>query len=90
MIKIVKSKEIEEQRIIPMNTMEPLQVAVIVDDRRYKGHYVMRTASESKFEVLDLTKPGIDEYWGDGAILNVRLLTSNEKLTIELFNEEGV
>lgn len=79
---------------IPMCAMKPLQVAQIHRPGRILHRtYVMRTASNTAFEIINLSNPGIDQGWthpipmGTPIIdIPVRLLGPGEKLTIELSN----
>jgi hypothetical protein len=89
MLKIIKQEEQSVDKIIPMSQMQPLQVGVIVvDDPTYEGHYVMRTQSAHRFEVMNLSKPSPDFCWtNDGCTLKVRLLRKDEKVTLELWND---
>ena len=85
MHKIIKVTEQQEDIIIPMNEMKPLQVGVVVEAGVFKGHSVYRTASSLEFEVMDLT---VRNWWDRGSTLKVRLLRKGESITIKLFNEE--
>lgn len=88
MIRIVNESE-QQKRIIPMEDMKPLQVGRIYDKdcTEYNGHFVMRTASTSKFEVMSLSHPGADTCWSGSPTLLVELLPPGEKITLELYNE---
>ena len=83
MLRIIDKKEVEDANIIEMNDMEPLQVAEIVGS----DELVMRTANSSGFEIIDLSDPSEDGCWEHSPSVKVRLLSPNEKITIELFNE---
>ena len=67
-----------------MYQMQPLEVCVIVANGSYVGHVVMRSASQTKFEVMDLTYPRPDSCWTYRAELLVRELYPGETYTIEL------
>jgi hypothetical protein len=74
---------------ILMSEMEPLEIGVIVSSENtfgnYEGHYVMRTASESHFEVMDLTKGEVGGCWTIPSMsIEVRLLEQGESITIKL------
>jgi hypothetical protein len=74
-IEIVKSEE--ENIIIPMNKMKPLQIGIISgwNYSNINGHIVMRTASGHRFEVMDITNPGPDKCWTSEDIdIKVKLL----------------
>jgi hypothetical protein len=47
----------------------------------------MRTANNTSFEVMNLSKPGANGCWGSNSTLSVKLIPKDEKITIELFNE---
>jgi hypothetical protein len=49
----------DEGRIIPMKEMEPCQMAVTIPS----GELVMRTASASHFEVMNLSNVRADGFW---------------------------
>ena len=69
----------------PMYEMQPLEVCVIVANGSYLDHVVMRTASSSHFEVMDLTTDPIpDSCWTVSPELQVRELYPGETYTIEL------
>jgi len=89
MIKI-ENIETREYEIIEMHEMRPLQVGIIVQaSHSYYGDIVMRTASQSKFEVMNLTSPRSNNCWmGYSCSIKVRLLAKNETVTIKLFNDE--
>jgi len=88
---VVKIKEVPDEygKGIPMNKMQPLQVGVIIDKSHgeFFGHYVMRTASEHNFEVIDLSVWKPNYCWIDNdAELRVRLLDEDKKLVMEVSN----
>ena len=86
MIKLISKQD--TQPISPktksMHEMQPLEVCVIVANGSYVGHVVMRTASQTKFEVIDLTDPIPDSCWTYRAELLVRELYPGETYTLEL------
>jgi hypothetical protein len=91
MLKIIDSVKVRDS-VIEMKDMKPLQVGIIVDvpSGDYHNHYVMRTASREKFEVMNLTNAGVGHCWtllGQDVIFKVRLLGIGEKITIELSND---
>ena len=52
---------IEKGQVVMMKDMMPLQIGKIVHNDRI----VMRTASTSHFEVMDLSVPGLNSCWQD-------------------------
>ena len=69
----------------PMYEMRPLEVCVVVANCSYDDHVVMRTASITHFEVMNLTDPRPDYCWtGRLANLAVRELYPGEIYTLEL------
>ena len=89
MLKIIEEDHGNVMNVVPMSEMKPLQVGIIVDKRYpdYKYHYVMRTASYTKFEVMDLTKPCRDGCWCmSNAVIKVRLLNPGVSITVKLSN----
>jgi len=88
---MLKIKEVSDKHGegIPMNKMQPLQIAVIIDRDypEYFGHYVLRTASKDTFEVVDLSVWEPNYCWTDNdADLRVKLLERDKKLVIEISN----
>ncbi len=57
----------EIEGVKTMGEMQPLEVCVIVGylNDKYNGNIVMRTASKSTFEVIDLTDMTEDGYWSE-------------------------
>jgi hypothetical protein len=47
----------------------------------------MRTANNTSFEVMNLSKPGANGCWDSNSTLSVKLLPKGEKITIELYNK---
>lgn len=72
------------QRLIDMGEMEPLAVGRIVASpyNAYAGHVVMRTASPSKFEIMDLTYFYKESCWTDKSVV--------KGITVELLDVELV
>ena len=84
----LQNKSPDNTNIIEMSEMCPYEVGqIMAEDSAYHNHYVMRTASTTHFEVINLTEPGEDVCWGEASTLPVRLLSPNEKLYIELYND---
>lgn len=83
MIRILE-EDVYDKNVVPMNQMEPLSVGVLIAS----GEYVMRTASSSHFEVINLTEPGHNKCWTDNPTRDVRLLADGEVLVIGLTNDE--
>jgi hypothetical protein len=74
----------------PMSEMEPLEVAEVVSSNYPEdvGAIVLRTASSSEFEAMELyPRPGMGQCWkgGDEHRVEVRPLT--EPITIEITND---
>lgn len=88
MIKLIQVEARTEPKLILMNEMRPLEIAQIRGNSQYKDMYVMRTANESNFEVINLSTPGRNRCWNDSNNLPVQLLPPNQSITIELRNEE--
>jgi len=90
MIKIVSVNKKEDSRIVPMSDMKPGQVGITVNEALniYKNHYVMRTTSTPNFEVMDLSDPRPNACWTKPNPTKVRLLNPDEKITLELSNDE--
>ena len=86
MIKLISKQDLQPvAKTKPMYEMQPLEVCVIVANGSYVGHVVMRTASITHFEVMDLTDPRPDSCWtGRLANLAVRELYPGETYTLEL------
>lgn len=79
-IQIIENKP----KLIPMNKLEPLQVARIVGtDNIYTNCIVMRTASNSSFEVLNLTVTGSGRCWGSNCCSLVQPLSAEISVTIK-------
>ena len=84
MIKLISKQDLQPvAKTKPMYEMQPLEVCVVVEGH-YKDHVVMRTASQMKFEVLDLTDPKPDTCWVNDPNLQVRELYPGETYTLEL------
>jgi hypothetical protein len=91
MLKIVEENGKRNDRIVEMKDMKPLQVGIVVDDLKYKGHFVMRSQAVEHVEIIDLSSPSPGNGWsGKFSCFHsgVRLLSPGEKLVIELFNAE--
>ena len=81
MIEIVKDNV--EKNIIKMRDMKPLQIGRLI----VGGHIVMRTASTRKFEVMDLTVPGLDSCWtNDDTDNNVELFAPDTTIILKINN----
>ena len=85
MLKVTEER-IDSHNVIKMHDMKPLQVGELLGGI---GHIVMRTASNTKFEVMDLTTPGVYQCWTGEPNLDVRLLSENEYVAIKVFNKEA-
>ena len=89
MINFVTMKGRDNERILPMEEMKPLQVARIVEECHHKGHIVMRTASESHFEIMDLTDCYPNSCWTNELVdITVELLKAGEVVVLEVSNED--
>lgn len=87
MIKLDNNND-KSNHIIDMLDMSPLQVAIFLEDDG-ENIYVMRTASAGKFEVMDLSTPGIDRCWTNiSRGLKVKLLEPEEEVVLRIYNEE--
>jgi hypothetical protein len=85
MIKLVKG---EERKKVYLMEMKPLQVGRIILNKLHGGHVVMRTASTSHFEVMNLTDPGEDVCWTSENEIQVELFEPGKKVIFEIFNEK--
>mgnify|MGYP003586472942 CR=1 FL=1 len=83
MIRIIDSTPKPVAKTKPMYEMQPLEVCVTVDEYE-KGDIVMRTASITHFEVMNLTDPYGAGCWVGKPGLKVRELYPGETYTIEL------
>ena len=88
MFKVVNEK-LKEDRIIPMNEMEPGDIGIIVkesiDCSLYDREIVLRTASMRKFEVMRLSNMKPDLCWTyKDVTLRVKLLEKGERITLEV------
>jgi len=85
MFKLIKSQsEISEGK--SLGEMEPCEIGRVINGC-YKGCIVMRTASIDKFEVMNLSHPGVDSCWTNtrlGVGIRVIPLEKGEKLTLEV------
>lgn len=63
MIEIQGAKD--HGKIIAMDEMASLDIGLICEspNDNGKGHIILRTASTDKFEIMDLTDPGVDCCW---------------------------
>ena len=85
MIKLISKQDPQpEAKTKPMYQMQPLEVCVISTDCSYGDHVVMRTASSSHFEVMNLTDPRLDVCWTRKPDIQVRELYPGETYTLEL------
>jgi len=87
MIKLIDENEEKcEDTIIPMHDLKPLEAGVIFSDTHYAaGSLVMRTASETGFEVINLSNPRPGGCWVNPHIHDkVRLLRPGETYTLEI------
>ena len=71
---IVSDTEPKKYEMKCVNKMQPCEVCVIDDQKTNinNGHIIMRTASTTKFEVIDLTELSEDACWGNDSSFNVR------------------
>jgi hypothetical protein len=69
---------------ISMPEMPPLSIGVVVGGS-YDGQVVMRTANSTDVEVINLSVPGKNKYWGalSGSANRVRLMP-NATITVHL------
>jgi polynucleotide 5'-kinase involved in rRNA processing len=70
---------------IQMGKMKPLQAGIIQSDGHYKGVIIMRTASNERFEVMQLTDAGEGKCWTGQQKTRktlVQLIPSGTQITI--------
>ena len=80
-IKIITKTETD---LIRMQQLKPGQVAIITDPRiRSDGCMVMRTLSDEKIEVMNLSTFGPGECWVISTTSEVEVRPINVKITIE-------
>jgi hypothetical protein len=79
----IKSEIIEDAPFM-MKDLKPCEIAVIVDNvNDYYGEIVMRTANDSAFEVMSLSKPGRNRCWTMPTIkILVKKLKKNDEITL--------
>jgi len=78
----------ERGKKILMCQMNPCDIGVIRDGE-CKGHIVMRTASPSKFEVMDLSNFGRGQCWLDKSTISVRLFTEKQSVNVAFYQDKG-
>jgi len=72
-------------KTVPMKNMKPCDIGIIKDSvGYYDGHVVMRTASTSQFEVMNLTSPGQDKCWTDEPDIAVELLAPGTEIVLRV------
>jgi len=83
MFKLIKSQsEISEGR--SLGEMEPCEIGRVINGC-YKGCIVMRTASTDKFEVMNLSHPGVDSCWSCRITgIKIASLQKGERITLEI------
>ena len=75
-----------KHKLVPMNMMQPMQIGMLVDGNN-KDTVVMRTLNSDKFEVMNLSEPGVDVCWNTHCTLPVRLLEKGESVNIRISND---
>lgn len=83
MIRILENNAPAPPRIISMKDMEPLQVGKVLSNGGNSGNIVMRTASVSHFEVMNLTDSEADSCWTGSPDIKVELLNCPVTLVVE-------
>jgi len=81
MFKIVEAPALQDE--MPMKNMPPCSLACIIEGQ-YKGHIVLRTASQNTCEVMNLTEPDADFCWTGKPLTTVKMLEPGEKITLEV------
>lgn len=83
MIKIIDISA-DDELLITMGEMKPLQIAIVKDKQSSgNGEIVMRTADKDRFEVMSLSKPGVNQCWtSSGSKTLVELIRGTVTLTI--------
>lgn len=76
--------EVTANSTMKMNDMKPCQICRIVKSSASEngGHIVMRTASTTKFEVMDLSEPGADSCWCNKPDIEVVPLIAGTEIKI--------
>lgn len=84
MFKLIDPPPPMKDDFISMNKMKPMQLGEIMEGHD-AGTIVLRTASTSKVEVMDLSNPSECECWTDILpTVKVRLLPPGTKITLEV------
>jgi hypothetical protein len=82
----IKENYFAEDGLIGIGELKPCEIAVIVDRScDYFGEIVMRTSSDSKFEVMSLSKPGENKCWTYPSIqakIMVKKLKKGDEITL--------
>ena len=65
-----------------MRDMKPCEICRVIDEGPYHLDIVMRTASTNRFEVMNLSNPGPDRYWGASTALCVEPLDKGEEIIL--------
>tara|TARA_R110000822_G_scaffold35050_2_gene98995 strand:+ start:1330 stop:1596 length:267 start_codon:yes stop_codon:yes gene_type:complete len=84
---MLKTKLIDNnfKKTIKVEDMLPMQIGIVCDNvaNLYNGDIVMRTQSQKKFEVMNLSNPEIDGCWsGSVSGFSVKLLGRNHTITL--------
>ena len=86
--KLISEEEPKERRIVKMSEMRPCEFGRIIDLHNRSGHLVMRTASSTKFEIMDLTDMHQDSCWTHGYdAVEVELSRNGEKFTLKIVGQ---
>lgn len=80
MFKMKKSTKAAQVGMLAMG-MEPLQIARVVEGD-HEGTVVMRTASVSNVEIMNLSNPRADNCWAGGCTLKVELLPMGTEIVL--------
>lgn len=73
----------EQENIVEMKDMKPLQWGVIVSMKKYIGHIVMRTADSCNVEIINLTTFKENSCWAGASSIKVKIGKGPLNLTIE-------
>ena len=84
----IEVEKLPKRKVVLMRDMKPLQIGIVVTDGMYKERVVMRTADVEKFEVIDLTDPGVNCCWTGNPTMTVELLPSGTRITF-VVTEDG-
>lgn len=87
MVEILSVSNLDTKIVKTITEMKPLEVGRIISKNSYKDAIVMRTASSEKFEVMNLSEPGLDACWITDSDYEVELLPEKHQVSLAIFNE---